>query len=108
MSLFFLLIVMVRPCLEKNIEKDPQYTCFKPAWVPKSKLEKVEIAAEEFEAYRLSHLEWLSNIEGAEKMNTSAPTFNRLVKSASLKIADALVNGKRMRLYKQDWTHNCK
>jgi predicted DNA-binding protein (UPF0251 family) len=33
-------------------------------------------------------------------MNTSAPTFNRLVKLASQKIADALVNGKGIRIYK--------
>lgn len=99
---------MVRPCLEKNIERDPEFTCFKPAWVSRDDLEKVEILAEEFEAYRLSNLEWLSNLQWAEKMNTSASTFNRLVKLAWTKLADALVNWKWIRLYKKDGTHNCK
>jgi predicted DNA-binding protein (UPF0251 family) len=99
---------MVRPCNNKNIENDPEFTCFKPLWIPRNQLEKIEVSAEEFEALRLSNLEWLSNQSWAEKMNTSAPTFNRLVKSAQTKITNALVNWKWIRIYKKDWTHNCK
>ncbi len=98
---------MARPCLNKTIEKEPEFTCFKPAWIPREKLEKVELQAIEFEAFRLSNLENISNEAWAKMMNTSAPTFNRLVKLASQKIADALVNGKGIRIYKTNWTHNC-
>jgi predicted DNA-binding protein (UPF0251 family) len=41
-------------------------------------------------------------------MEISASTFNRLIKSATKKITDALVNWKGIRIYKTDWTHNCK
>ena len=99
---------MVRPCNNKTILKDPEFTCFKPVWISRDKIERVEINADEFEALRLSNLEWLSNQQWAVMMNTSAPTFNRLVKSAQTKITDSLVNGKGIRVYKKDWTHNCK
>jgi predicted DNA-binding protein (UPF0251 family) len=41
-------------------------------------------------------------------MNISASTFNRLIKSSTKKITEALVNWKWIRIYKTDWTHNCK
>jgi len=99
---------MARPCNKKIINRDADYTCFKPAWIVKNELEKVEISAEEFEAYRLSNLDLLSNQQWADKMNTSSSTFNRLVKSAERKIADWLVNWKWIRIFRVDWTHNCK
>lgn len=99
---------MSRPCNKKIIENDHRFTCFKPVWIPINMLEKVEINAEEFEAFRLSNLEWLSNQQWADKMKTSSSTFNRLIKSAQIKIADSLVNWKRIRIYKMDWTHNCE
>ena len=99
---------MPRPCKNRVVEKDVEFTCFKPAWIPKSKLEKIELQASELEALRLSNLENFSQKIAAEKMWVSAPTFNRLLKSASKKITDALVNGKWIRIYKKDWTWNCK
>lgn len=98
---------MARPQNDKIVEKDPIYTCYRPVGVPKSALKRVEVSAQEFEAIRLFNLEWLSNVDWAERMNTSAPTFNRLVKSAHQKITDAIVNWMWIRIYKQDWTHNC-
>jgi len=71
-------------------------------------LEKIELQADELEALRLSNLEWLSQQQASEKMKISASTFNRLLKSANKKITDALVNGKWIRIYKIDGTHNCK
>jgi predicted DNA-binding protein (UPF0251 family) len=99
---------MVRPCKTRNIEQEVEYTCFKPAWVPKSKLERVELLAAELEALRLFNLENLNQQQASEKMQISPSTFNRLIKSANKKITDALVNGKGIRIYKTDGTHNCK
>jgi len=99
---------MARPCKPRNIEQEVEYTCFKPAWVPKSKLERIELFTAELEALRLFNLEDLNQEESSNKMQVSASTFNRLVKSANKKITDALVNGKWIRIYKIDWTHNCK
>ncbi len=99
---------MPRPCKPRNIEQEVEYTCFKPAWVPKYKLKRVELAAAELEALRLFNLEELNQEEASKKMQVSASTFNRLIKSATKKITDALVNWKAVRIYKTDWTHNCK
>ena len=99
---------MSRPCKPRNIEKEVEYTCFKPAWIPKSKLEKVELQAAELEALRLSNLNELSQEEASKQMEVSASTFNRLIKSATKKVTDALVNWKGIRIYKTDGSHNCK
>lgn len=99
---------MVRPCSNKNVKNDPKFTCFKPAWISREMLEKVELNSDEFEALRLWIYNWISNLEWAENMNTSAATFNRLLKSAEFKVIDALVNWKWIRIYKKDGTHNCK
>ncbi len=99
---------MVRPCNKKIINRNADFTCFKPSWIIKHKLKKIEISAEEFEAYRLSSYDLLTNQQWAEKMNTSSSTFNRLVKLAENKIADWLVNWKWIRIFRIDWTHNCK
>ncbi len=99
---------MSRPCKPRNIEQEVEYTCFKPAWVSRNKLRKVELQADELEAIRFFNLEELSQVYASEKMWVSASTFNRLVKSANKKITDALVNWKWIRIYKIDWSHNCK
>ena len=99
---------MPRPCKPRNVENEVEFTCFKPAWVPKSKLERVELQAAELEALRLFNLEELNQEESSKKMQVSASTFNRLVKSATKKITDALVNGKWIRIYKTDGSHDCK
>ena len=99
---------MVRPCNKKVINRNAKFTCFKPAWIVRNELKKVEISAEEFEAYRLSNFDLLSNQQWAENMNTSSSTFNRLVKSSENKIADWLVNWKWIRIFRIDGTHNCK
>lgn len=98
---------MPRPCKIKNIENEIQFTCFKPAWVSREKLQKVELQAEELEALRLIKLENLNQEQAAQKMWISAPTLNRLLKSATTKITDALVNGKWIRIYKIDGTWKC-
>ena len=99
---------MVRPHKPRNVEKEIRFTCFKPAQVPRNQLEKVELQAAELEALRLSNLDELSQLEASKRMWVSASTFNRLLKSASKKITDALVNGKWIRIYKTDGSHNCK
>lgn len=53
---------------------------------------------EEFEAVRLKDFEDFDQQEAAEKMGISQPTFHRTLVSARKKIADALVNGKALRI----------
>jgi predicted DNA-binding protein (UPF0251 family) len=89
---------MPRPRLYRKIEFNPDITYFKPQGVPMRKLEIVELSAEEMEAYRLRHINNLSQQAAAEKMRTSQSTYQRILYSAYEKIADALVNGKAIKL----------
>lgn len=61
-------------------------------------LEEVKLLIEEAEAIRLKDLEKLEQEECAQKMNISRSTFSRILDSGRQKIADALLNGKAIRI----------
>ena len=63
-------------------------------------LEIVEISVEEAEAMRLKDIENLNQSECAKKMNTSQSTFQRILYSGRGKTADAIINGKAIRIRK--------
>ncbi len=73
----------------------PRITCYRPEIFSS---EAVVLTIDEFEAIRLKDYENLSQTEAAERMCISQPTFQRIYKSARKKIADAIVNGKIMRI----------
>jgi predicted DNA-binding protein (UPF0251 family) len=89
---------MARPFKCRRVTYLPGVTFFKPAGIPLRSLEEVRLSLEEAEALRLKDLEGLEQEEGAEKMNVSRPTFQRVLASARKKIADALLNGKAIRI----------
>jgi predicted DNA-binding protein (UPF0251 family) len=89
---------MPRPRLCRIVGLPPNVTYFKPAGIRIVDLEETILAVDEFEAVRLKDLLGLEQEECAKKMNISQPTFHRLVISARKKIADAIVNGKAIRI----------
>jgi predicted DNA-binding protein (UPF0251 family) len=89
---------MARPPKCRRVAFLPGVTYFKPAGIPLRALEEVRLSVEEAEAIRLKDLEGLEQEQGAEKMNISRPTFQRVLASGRLKIADALLNGKAIRI----------
>lgn len=89
---------MPRPKKYCKIESIPDVTYFKPAGIPMRMLEEIRLSVEEAEAIRLKDLEGLEQEQGAEKMSISRPTFQRILYSARRKIADALLNGKSIRI----------
>jgi uncharacterized protein len=89
---------MSRPIKCRRVNFLPQVTYFKPAGIPMRNLEEVCLSVEELEAIRLKDLEGLEQEQGAERMNISRPTFQRVLTSARQKIADALFNGKAVRI----------
>ena len=91
-------INMVRPRLFRRIVAEPNVTYFKPAGVRMIDLKQSILTVDEFEAVRLKDLEGLEQEECAKKMNISQPTFSRLVDEARKKIADAIVNGKAIKI----------
>lgn len=89
---------MARPQKCRRVESLPNITYFKPAGIPLRELDEVTISIEEAEALRLKELEGLEQEQGAEKMNISRPTFQRVLASARQKVADAILNGKAVRI----------
>jgi rubrerythrin len=53
---------------------------------------------DEFEAIRLADLESMYQEQAAEKMNVSRQTFGRIIASARKKVAEALVQGKALKI----------
>ena len=89
---------MPRPIKMRRIWFEPGITYFKPPGVPIGELEEVVITKVELEALRLSDFEGLSQEEAAKRMNISQPTFSRILDGARKKIADALTNGKAIKI----------
>jgi predicted DNA-binding protein (UPF0251 family) len=76
----------------------PQTDYFKPRGIPLSVLEEVVLTVDEFEAIRLADLEGLYQEQAAERMNVSRPTFGRIIESAHRRVAEALVQGKALKI----------
>ena len=89
---------MGRPPLWRRVNYIPQISYFKPAGVRLAQLQEICLAVEEVEAIRLKELEGLEQEECAQKMNISRTTFARVLTSARHKVADALLNGKAIRI----------
>jgi len=89
---------MTRPVKRRRVTAIPQVSYFKPAGIPLRALEEVGLTVEEVEAVRLRDVEGLQQEDGAKRMRISRPTFHRVLGSARRKIADALINGKAIRI----------
>ena len=89
---------MPRPIKWRRVDFVPQVEYFKPAGVPSRTLDEVTLSVEEAEAIRLKDLEALQQEECAGRMRISRPTFHRVLESARSKMADALINGKAIRI----------
>ncbi len=89
---------MPRPFRCRKVFFNPQYTYFKPAGVPLSSIEEINLTLDELEAIRLSHKEELYQEEAAKKMNISRQTFGNILDSAHKKIAKFLLEGKSLRI----------
>ena len=68
-------------------------------------LEEVILGSEEIEALRRCDLDGNDQTTAAEHMTVSQPTVNRILQSAHKKIADAIINGKAIRI-QQPQTNN--
>ncbi len=89
---------MARPQCPRLIMNLPSVVYYKPRAVPLDQLDEVIITCDEYEAVRLADLEGLYQDRAASKMKISRPTFGRIIESAHKKIADALVNGKAIKI----------
>lgn len=89
---------MPRPRRIRRVYFEPGVTYFKPAGIRLKDMQETVLSIDEFESVRLKDLESIDQEKAAKKMNISQPTFHRLLVEARKKIADALVNGKAIRI----------
>ncbi|HOZ54459.1 MAG TPA: DUF134 domain-containing protein [Clostridia bacterium] len=87
---------MPRPRKCKRIGFIPNTTSF----VPEGDFEKnddfISMSLEELESIRLMDLLEFDQIKSAEEMNISRGTMQRILNSARKKVADSLINGKKI------------
>ena len=76
----------------------PNALYFKPRGIPLVQLEEVCLSLDELEAVRLADYEGLYHEQAAERMTISRPTFGRILGGARRKLAEALLEGKALRI----------
>jgi uncharacterized protein len=89
---------MSRPQKCRHVQCIPEALYFKPRAVPLCDLEELALTYDELEAMRLADLEGLYQKNAADRMQISRQTFGNIVKTARRIVADALVNGKAIRI----------
>jgi predicted DNA-binding protein (UPF0251 family)/predicted Fe-Mo cluster-binding NifX family protein len=89
---------MPRPVNERRLGSVIPPRVMKPAGIPSRELESVILGLDEAEALRLADLEGLYHEAAARSMRVSRPTFGRIIESARRKVADAILNGKALRI----------
>jgi predicted DNA-binding protein (UPF0251 family) len=94
---------MPRPKKYRFVKREPGVTFFKPQGIPLRILEHALITVDELEALRLSDFLGLSHEETAKQLKVSRPTVTRMLARAHQAIADALVNGKAIRIEGGDY-----
>lgn len=95
---------MVRPKRFRRIFQEPQIRCFSPDSENDMELDSpIKITLDEFEAVRLRDHQNIKQHKAAEIMDVSQPTFHRILNSARGKIAEALVEGKIIKIKGGDY-----
>lgn len=90
-----------RPFLNRLVFFNPKVSYFKPRGIPMTELEEIELTIEEAECLRLKNIEKLNQNECAKRMKTSQTTFQRILSTAYLKVSDAIINGKAIKIIKK-------
>lgn len=86
---------MPRPQRRRRICGEPKFTCFN---TEKQNPDEVFLTLDEYETIRLVDFEKLTHGECAAQMEISRTTVTEIHESARYKIADCIVNGKRIRI----------
>ncbi len=89
---------MPRPKKKRSVRRPPLFSDFKPTGVRAGDLSMVELALDEFEAIRLADYKGLDHADSAEQMGISRSTFSRLVDKARYKMAQFMIDGRRLHI----------
>lgn len=88
----------------RRIGCKPQYMNFGPKG-PIHNEEIISLKIEEYESIRLMDLKNLDQSACAELMDIGRSTFQRIYKEARTKIADSIINGKRLVIETEQFDH---
>ena len=89
---------MPRPKKCRCVRCEPSAYYFKPRGIPLRDLEEIAVRLDELEAVRLADLEGLYHEAAARKMEISRATFGRILEEARHKVAEAIIQGKALRI----------
>ena len=89
---------MARPPKARILSTAMPRRGFQPYGTADSAADDVVLTFDEAEALRLADLDGLYQQAAAFHMGVSRPTFGRIIESARRKTADALLNGKKLRI----------
>jgi uncharacterized protein len=89
---------MPRPKKCRYIKCKPNCYYFKPRGIPLTELSEVILTVDELEAIRLADFQGLYHDDAATHMRVSRPTFGRILAQGRKKVAEALIQGKALRI----------
>ena len=89
---------MPRPKHCRRVGFCPNARYFKPQGIHLRDLEEKRLSLDELEALRLADMQGLHQERAAQQMGVSRQTFGRIVADARAKVAQALVQGKAVRI----------
>lgn len=81
----------------RYIQKMPKIGQFSPRGKP-GRPDEIELKVDEYEAIKLADFQGYDQSEGALAMGISRPSFGRILRNGRAVVADALVNGKIIRI----------
>jgi predicted DNA-binding protein (UPF0251 family) len=90
-----------RPKKARVVQNNPKIRQFSPRGKP-GRPDEIELSLDEFEALRLSDYRSESQKKASSQMKISQQTFSRILKKARKTIADAVVNGKIIKIRADD------
>ncbi len=86
-----------RPKKVRYIQHMPKTVTFSPRGKP-GRPDEIEITFDQLEALKLADFQGFSQDQGAQVMSISRASFGRILREARARVADALVNGKIMKI----------
>jgi len=89
---------MSRPKKCRCINCTPNSLYFKPRGIPLIHLEEISLSLDELETIRLADYEGCYHEDAATRMKVSRATFGRILNKARNKVAEAIVDGKALRI----------
>lgn len=86
-----------RPKKVRYIQRMPKITLFSPRGKP-GRPDEILLSIDQYEALKLADFQGFDQTQGAIVMKVSRPSFGRILRSARKHVADALVNGKIIKI----------